>query len=96
MATYISLINFTEEGAKHIKDSPKRAQAFDEAAINSGIKIIGQYWTIGGNDGVLIVSAETEYQALHWLTELVSAGNVTTQSLRAFDAAEFEKIASGD
>jgi uncharacterized protein with GYD domain len=95
MATYISLINFTEEGAKHIKDSPSRAKAFDEAAEASGIRIAGQYWTIGGYDGVLIVSADTEQQALHWLTELVSAGNVTTETMRAFDAKEFEGIVSG-
>ena len=72
MARYISLIRFTEKGAEHIKDSTKRARAFDDAAEKAGIKIVGQYWTIGSYDGVLIVEAESERNALHWLTELVS------------------------
>lgn len=95
MATYVTLITFTEEGAKHIKDSPRRAEAFDRAAEASGISIVGQYWTMGAYDGVLIVSAETEQQALHWLAELVAAGNVTTETMQAFDAAAFEAIISG-
>ena len=32
MATYISLIRFTEQGARNIKKSVDRAHAFDQAA----------------------------------------------------------------
>lgn len=95
MATYISLIQFTEEGAKHIKDSTKRAKAFDDAAEAAGVHIVGQYWTIGSYDGVLIVSAEDEKKALLWLANLTAAGNVKTHSLRAFNAKEFEEIIKG-
>jgi uncharacterized protein with GYD domain len=28
MATYVSLMNFTDEGIRKIKDTPKRADAF--------------------------------------------------------------------
>ena len=33
MAKYISLIRFTEKGASAIKDSAKRAKAFDEVTV---------------------------------------------------------------
>lgn len=92
MAKYISLLRFTEKGAEHIKDSTKRARAFDEAAEKAGIRIVGQYWTIGRYDGVLIVEAETERNALHWLTELAADGNVKPETLQAFGAEEFKQI----
>ena len=92
MATYISLLNFTEKGAREIKDSPARAESFDEAAMATGVTIVGQYWTIGNYDGILIVSADNEKQALRWLTELVSAGYVQADTLRAFDVKEFREI----
>jgi uncharacterized protein with GYD domain len=92
MATYISLLTFTEQGARNIKDSPTRAEAFDQAAEASGVRIVGQFWTIGSYDGVLIVSADDEQQVLRWLAELVAAGNVHTETLRAFDANEFKEI----
>ena len=92
MARYVSLIRFTDKGAAAIKESSKRAQAFDRAAEAAGVRIVGQYWTIGSHDGGLIVEADSEKKALHWLTELVSQGNVKTETLQAFDAAEFDAI----
>lgn len=92
MATYISLIRFTEQGMSRIKESVERARAFDEAAEAAGVHIVGQYWTIGGYDGVLVVSADTEHRALHWLAELVAKGNVRTETLQAFSAEEFAAI----
>ena len=92
MARYVSLVRFTEKGAAQIKDSTKRARAFDDAAQKAGIEIVGQYWTIGSYDGILIVEAKSERSALHWLLELVSRGNVKTETLQAFNAEEFEEI----
>jgi hypothetical protein len=37
MATYLVLINFTEQGIRNIKDSPKRAAAATELARDFGI-----------------------------------------------------------
>jgi uncharacterized protein with GYD domain len=92
MVTYVSLIQFTEKGATKIRESTKRAQAFDDAAEAAGVEIVSQYWTIGSYDGVLVVRAESEQKLLHWLTELISYGNVKSESLRAFTAEEFDGI----
>jgi len=92
MTRYISLIRFTEQGAKNIKKSTARAHAFDKAAARAGVKIEGQYWTMGAYDGVLIISADDEQKALHCLTELASTGNVTTETLPAFVDREFDAI----
>ena len=92
MTRYISLIRFTEQGAKNIKKSTARAHAFDKAAARAGVKIEGQYWTMGAYDGVLIISADDERKALHCLTKLASTGNVTTETLPAFVDREFDAI----
>jgi len=92
MARYISLLRFTEQGARNIKKSTERAHSFDEAAKKAGVKIEGQYWTVGAHDGVLIISADSEHKALHWLAELASGGNVRTETLPAFIDTEFDAI----
>jgi len=92
MTRYISLIKFTAQGAKNIKKSTTRAHAFDKAAARAGVKIEGQYWTMGAYDGVLIISADDERKALHCLTELASSGNVSTETLPAFVDREFDAI----
>jgi uncharacterized protein with GYD domain len=92
MARFISLIRFTEQGAKAIKKSTTRAHAFDEAAAKAGVKIEGQYWTVGACDGVVILNADDEKKALHCLAELATAGNVRTETMQAFTDKEFEAI----
>lgn len=92
MSTYISLFRFTEKGAKAIKQSAKRSRAFEKAAAKAGVKVVGKYWTVGAYDGVLILSAKKSEQALHCLTELAATGNVTVQTLTAFDEKKFQKI----
>lgn len=92
MTRYISLIRFTEKGAKDIKKSTVRALAFDKAAETAGVKIEGQYWTMGACDGVLVLSADDASKALHCLTELAASGNVRTETMQAFNAQEFDAI----
>ena len=92
MARYITLIKFTEQGAKNIKKSTDRAHSFDKAADKAGVKIEGQYWTMGAYDGVLIISADDESKALHCLTELAGSGAVRTETMQAFIDEEFDEI----
>ena len=92
MARYISLLRFTGQGARDLKNSTQRARAFAKVAANAGAKIEAQYWTVGAYDGVLILSAPTSEQALRALTELAAAGNVRTETMTLLDAKEFEAV----
>ena len=92
MARYITLLKFTEQGAKNVKKSTSRAHAFDTLAARSGVKVEGQYWTMGRFDGVLILSASNEQKVLHLLTALATLGNVRTQTMQAFVDKEFDAI----
>lgn len=92
MARYIALLKFTEQGAKNVKKSTARAHQFDALADRSGVKVEGQYWTMGRYDGVLILSASSEEKILHLLAALASLGNVRTETLQAFVDTEFDAI----
>jgi len=92
MATFIATLRFTEQGFASIRESGARAAAFKNAAKKLGVKVTGSYWTQGAFDGVLILEAPDDETATAALLHLGSQGNVRTQTTRAYDAAEMEKI----
>ena len=91
MARYVTLIRFTDQGARAIRKSPARALAFKKAAEKSGIGVEALLWTVGACDGVLILIGD-EKKVLRCLTQLAALGNVRTETMQAFDAAEFKAI----
>ena len=95
MNRYLTLLRFTEQGMKTVMKSTARAAAFREAAAKAGVKVEAQYWTTGAYDGVLILSADDETKALQCLAALAGAGNVRTETLRAFNAQEFGNLVEG-
>jgi uncharacterized protein with GYD domain len=91
MARYLTLLKFTEQGARNIKKSADRALAFREAAKKAGVSVDAQLWTVGAYDGALVLSGEDK-NILRTVAELASLGNVRTESLQAFDAEQFKAI----
>lgn len=91
MPRYVVLYRFTDEGLKHIKDTVKRAQEVRKANEARGFKIIGTYWTQGQYDLVSIVEAPDEESMLAGLFNIAEAGNVHSETLRAFDEAEMTR-----
>ncbi|HEV3259994.1 MAG TPA: GYD domain-containing protein [Gemmataceae bacterium] len=92
MATFITTVHFTEQGIKAVRDTCNRAAAFKAAAEKLGVKVTGIYWTLGAFDGVIICEAPDEATATAALLHVGSQGNLRTQTARAFDAAEMQKI----
>lgn len=92
MNTYITLINFTQQGLQNIHESPHRATAFKSAAKKAGVNVKQIFWTLGGYDGVIIFQAKDDAAATGLMLSLSSLGNVHTKSLRAFDAGDFAQI----
>jgi uncharacterized protein with GYD domain len=91
MARYLTLLKFTEQGARNIKKSTERALAFRDAAKKAGVTVETQLWTVGVYDGALVLSGE-EKNVLRIVAELASLGNVRTETLQAFDADQFKGI----
>ncbi len=92
MPTFITTMHFTEQGVKAIKDTCNRAAAFQAAAQKMGLKVTGQYWTLGAFDGVIVFEAPDEATATAAMLHLGSQGNMRTQTARAYDAGEMQKI----
>jgi uncharacterized protein with GYD domain len=92
MATFITTTQFTEQGIKNIRDTCKRAEEFKATAKKMGVKVTGIYWTLGAFDTVIVFEAPDEGAATAAMLHLASHGNIKTQTARAFDAAEIQKI----
>lgn len=92
MATYIALSSFTDQGVRSVKDSPKRADAVKKAAKKLGVNMTQIYWTLGHYDLVAIIDAPDDETATAFSLAVGSAGNVRTQTLRAFDREEMAAI----
>jgi uncharacterized protein with GYD domain len=50
MPTFVTLVNFTDQGIKNVKDSPDRLQAFRAAAEKLGVKVKDVWYTVGTYD----------------------------------------------
>lgn len=92
MATYIALSSFTDQGIRNVKDSTKRADAVKEAAKKYGAKMTQIYWTLGHYDLVAIIEAPDDTSATAFALAIGTAGNVRTQTLRAFSKEEMNGI----
>ena len=91
MAINISLVNYTEQGIRNVKDSPKRAQAFRDLAKKHGVTVRDLYWTSGQYDMVVIAEGPDDALAAVLLS-VGKLGNVRTQTLRAMDLEAFQRV----
>lgn len=95
MPAYITLVNFTDQGIRNVKDATKRAKAFQTMAGKGGIKLKEIYWTMGRYDVVVMTEAPDDETISRAMLSLGSLGNVRTETLRAFSAKEMDKLLKG-
>ena len=92
MATYISLIRLTPQGISSIKDGPARLDAGKETLKSFGSELRAFYLTMGRYDIVTISEAPDDLAAAKVALAVGSAGNVSTETLRAFSEDEYREI----
>lgn len=91
MATFIALVNFTNEGIQTVKDSPERLNKFRAMAEKAGLTIKSVHYTLGRHDMVLIVEGSEEAY-LSTSLKLATWGTVRSETLRGFSVDEFKKF----
>ena len=91
MATFISLVNFTDQGIRNVKDSPDRAEAFKAMVEKLGGTVKGFYYTMGRYDMVVIVESSDE-AAMTAMLKVGSLGNVRSETLRGVSLEDMRKI----
>jgi uncharacterized protein with GYD domain len=92
MATYISLMKFTDQGIKDIKQAPERIEKAFKGLEAVGGKIVDFYATMGEYDYVAIAEGPSDEVAMTFLLGLGAAGNVRTTTLKAFKKDDFAKL----
>jgi uncharacterized protein with GYD domain len=92
MPTFITLAKYTQQGITSVKQSPSRLDAYKKAAQQAGVTVKGFYLTMGRYDIVVIGEAPNDEAVAKLTLATGSLGNVTTETLRAFNEDEFRKI----
>ena len=90
--TYISLVKFTEKGIQNAKQTTQRLDAWAAKVQSMGVTIKQMYWTLGEYDQVCIFEAPDDETAASMLLAANMLGNIRSQTMRAFTAAEMDKI----
>jgi uncharacterized protein with GYD domain len=92
MARYIMLLNWTDQGIKSVKESPKRLDAARDLAKKMGCEIRDFYMTTGTYDMVTVAEAPDDDALAKLILTLGMAGNVRTTTLKAFPEDAYRKI----
>jgi len=92
MASYIMLLNWTEQGVAKITASSKRLDAGRKAFKKLGCELKDAYLTMGPYDLVCVLEAPDAETAARAILSLGAQGNVRTLTLPAFTEDEYRKI----
>jgi uncharacterized protein with GYD domain len=91
MATFITLVNFTDQGIRNVKESPDRFNAFRAMAEKAGVTVKSVYYTVGHYD-IVVVAEGSDEAVTAVLLKVGSLGNIRTETLRGFSLDEMKQI----
>jgi len=92
MATFVTLLKYTQQGITRIKEGPARLDAARKAYASMGGSVKSFYLTLGRYDAVVISELPNEETAAKIALATGSLGNVTTETMRAFTEDEYRRI----
>jgi uncharacterized protein with GYD domain len=92
MTTYVVLANWTDQGARNVKDSPRRLDATKAALKELGGEIKSFFLTMGEYDIVMIYEAPDDAIAARFTMQMGMLGNIRTRTLKAFPEAAYREI----
>lgn len=92
MPTYVTLINWTDQGVKNFTDTVDRYDAAQEVMGQGGASFRDIYWTLGPYDLLAVIEAPDDETAMAALLSVAGQGNIRTTTLRAFNADEMRGV----
>lgn len=95
MPIYVSLLNWTDQGIRKVKETTKRAEAFQTLAQKTKVKVREIHWTMGRYDVVVVMEAPDDQAVSRLMLALGALGNVKSETLRAYSATEMSEILRG-
>jgi len=94
MPTYVSLLRYTEQGIRNIKESPSRLDSAKKAFKAAGGELKEFFLLMGRYDILIVSEAPDDETAGKIALALGSLGNVRTETFRSFTEGEFRKLIS--
>ncbi len=92
MATFITLLNFTQQGVENIKDGPTRLDQAKKMFSSKGAEIKEFDLVMGQYDAVVITEEPDDSTAAGIRLAVAALGNVSTKTMRAFTEEEYRDI----
>lgn len=92
MPTYIILANWTDQGARNVKDSPRRLDAAKKALAQVGGEFKSFFMTMGEVDMIAFYEAPDDAVAARFTLQLGQLGNIRTRTLKAFPESAYREI----
>lgn len=92
MPTYVMLANWTDQGARNVKESPRRLDAAKRSLTEMGGEFRSIFMTLGEYDLVLIYDAPDDAVAARFSLVLAQMNSVRMRTLKAFPEAAYREI----
>ena len=92
MATYISLVKWTDQGIRNVKEAVGRLDAGKKATEEMGGKMLAWYLTMGRYDALIIFDFPDDEAAAQHFLNLGRLGNIRTETLKAYTEDQFRDI----
>jgi uncharacterized protein with GYD domain len=90
--TYVLLANWTEQGIRGVKESPRRLDTAKKAPKDMGGEFKSVFLTLGDYDLVVIYEAPDDAVAARFNLQLGMLGNIRTRTMKAFPEAAYREI----
>ena len=92
MSAYVMLCNFTDQGVRNIKQSPKNRAAARELGKSLGVEIKSAHLAIGKYDLIVHAEAPNDEAMAKFLLSMAAKGNLRTNTVKIFSEPETDKI----
>lgn len=92
MTTYVMLANWTDQGVKTVKESPRRLDMAKKALKDMDGEFKLFFLTMGDYDIVAVYEAPDDAVAARFNLQLGMLGNIRTRTLKAFPEAAYREI----
>lgn len=92
MPSYLSLLSWTDQGVKAIKDSPQRLDAAKAAITAGGGRLIFFYMLMGEYDLAVLTEFPDDESAARFLLAQAALGNVRSTTFKAFQESEYRAL----
>ena len=92
MPIYFTLINYTDQGIRNLKDTPARIAAARQAVEGAGGTLRSYRLTLGQYDAVVVSEAPSDEVYASVILTIAAQGNIRTTTLKAFSEEESFRI----